>query len=74
MARAARAALVFVSPVFSTRSHAGAAPLGSDRAAALGRLSGALVIALGGMDESRFHALRGRGFHGYVGVDCWLRI
>ena len=72
-ARAARAALVFVSPVFATRSHPDAAALGADQAAELALLSGAPAIALGGMDELRFRALHGRGFYGYAGIDCWLR-
>jgi len=73
-ARAVRSALVFVSPVYPTRSHPDAAALGVDRAARLARVSGALAIALGGVDETRFRALRGRGFYGYAGIDCWIRI
>ena len=72
-ARASGAALVFVSPVFPTRSHPTHAGLGIDRAADLASRSAAIAIALGGMDETRFHALRGRGFDGYAGIDCWIR-
>ncbi len=30
------------------------------------------VIALGGMDERRWHALRPFGVHGWAGIDAWL--
>ena len=68
------AALVFVAPVFETRSHPGRVALGIDRAAELAALSGSPAIALGGMDKARFRELRERGFYGYAGIDCWLRI
>lgn len=67
----AGAALAFVSPVFPTRSHPGRVALGDIEAARLARIAGGGAIALGGMDEERFAALRGP-FHGYAGIDCWL--
>jgi len=74
-AHAARsgAALVFVSPVYPTRSHPGAPALGIDRAAALARCSGVPAIALGGVIEANAPALLQRGFSGWAGIDCWLR-
>lgn len=72
-ARQAGAALAFVAPVFATRSHPGQPALGVDRAADLAARAGCPAIALGGMDRSRFAALRERGFHGFAGIDCWLR-
>jgi thiamine-phosphate pyrophosphorylase len=66
------AALVFVAPVFETRSHPGRAALGIERAAELVALAGCPAIALGGMDQARFRDLRERGFHGFAGIDCWL--
>jgi thiamine-phosphate pyrophosphorylase len=69
----AGAALAFIAPVHATRSHPGRPPLGPERAVELAGLAGCPAIALGGMNESRFLALRERGFHGYAGIDCWLR-
>jgi thiamine-phosphate pyrophosphorylase len=71
-ARESDAALVFIAPVFPTRSHPDRPVLGIDRAAELALIAGCPAIALGGMDESRFLQLRERGFHGFAGIDCWL--
>lgn len=68
-ARRMRADLVFVSPVFDTRSHPGARPLGRMKAAALARIAGVPAIALGGMDLRRFERLH--GFWGWAGIDAW---
>ncbi|MEO7468763.1 MAG: thiamine phosphate synthase [Sphingobium limneticum] len=68
----AGAALLFVSPVHATRSHPGARALGGVR---LGLMIGGLgvpVIALGGMDERRWRALRRLGLHGWAGIDAWM--
>jgi len=70
-ARAAGAALVFVSPVYPTRSHPERPALGVDEAIRLAAIAGCPAIALGGMDELRFHRLDA-AFHGYAGIDCWL--
>ena len=48
---------VLLSPVFATRSHPGGATLGPVRFRLLARRSLAPVIALGGMDGPRAHAL-----------------
>jgi thiamine-phosphate pyrophosphorylase len=56
-ARAAGAALVFLSPAFGTASHPGAAALGPVRWSALARSSGLQVAALGGMDATRVRRL-----------------
>lgn len=72
----ASAALVFVAPVHPTRSHPGGHALGAERAAQLARLSGRPAIALGGMDARRLAELDAAfpgSFHGYAGIDCWLR-
>ncbi len=63
------AALLFVSPVFATRSHPGAPPLGR---AAFHRLVAATrlpVIALGGMDARRARGLR--GLYGWAAIYAW---
>lgn len=66
--------LVFLSPMFATRSHPGWAPLPRMRAAALVRLATAPVIALGGMDANRFRRIARLGFQGWAGIDAWIRI
>jgi thiamine-phosphate pyrophosphorylase len=66
------AALVFVSPIYRTRSHPEAPALGSERAARLARLAGCPAIALGGMTFGRFWEL-GDDFHGWAGIDAWLK-
>lgn len=71
-ARAEGAALVFVSPLFATRSHPNAAPLGADEGERLSRLSGTRAIALGGLNADRFAEISGRGFYGWAGIDAWL--
>ena len=72
-ANQAGAVLAFVAPVFATKSHPGRRPLGPERAVELAALAGCQAIALGGMDVTRFDALGERGFHGFAGIDCWLR-
>lgn len=72
----ADAALAFISPVFPTRSHPGAPALGPARAAELARLAKCPAIAVGGMDRQRFEELASAqpgAFHGYAGIDCWLK-
>ena len=70
-AERAGAAAVFLSPVYPTRSHPGARPLGPDRFALLARRAPLPVIALGGMDAHR--ARRLRGAHGWAAIDAWTR-
>ena len=53
MARRARADAILLSPVFATRSHPGARPLGPLRFRLLAARAGVPVIALGGMDAAR---------------------
>jgi thiamine-phosphate pyrophosphorylase len=59
-----------VSPVHSTRSHPGQAPLGPAKALRIARAAGVPAIALGGMDAHKFARLE--GFHGWAGIDAWL--
>ena len=68
-AEEAGAALVFLSPVFATRSHPGArilGPSGFDAVAAQTQLP---VIALGGMNEARFGELEHA--YGWAAIDAW---
>lgn len=71
-ARASGAALVFVSPVYPTRSHPGRTALGADRAAQIALAGGVPAIALGGMDQAAFEALPRGAFHGWAGIDAWI--
>lgn len=71
-ARASGAALVFVSPVYPTRSHPGRKALGPEQAAVLARASDVPAIALGGMDAAKFALLEREGFHGWAGIGAWL--
>ena len=68
----AGADIMFVSPVYPTRSHPGAPALGPLRAAAIGRGLGLKTIALGGMDPDRFRGLTDLGFQGWAAIDAWL--
>ena len=70
-ARDAGANLVFVSPVFPTRSHPDVVALGPERAAILAALAGCPAIALGGMTFGKFWEL-GPAFHGWAAIDAWL--
>ncbi|HZG09856.1 MAG TPA: thiamine phosphate synthase [Allosphingosinicella sp.] len=65
----ADADLVFLSPVFATRSHARATPLGPGRFALLAHQARAPVIALGGVTAARFRRLGGA--YGWAGIDAW---
>ena len=69
--RRAGADLLFVSPIYPTRSHPGAQALGPLRAAGIGQGLGLTIIALGGMDPARFARLRGLGFQGWAAIDAW---
>jgi thiamine-phosphate pyrophosphorylase len=72
--RATRAgtSILFVSPVFATRSHPGAAAIGPLAAARIGRGLDAAVIALGGMTPRRWRRTRRFGFDGWAAIDAWM--
>lgn len=71
-AERAGADLVFLSPVFPTRSHPGAAALGPARFARLTRLAKVPVVALGGVTAARARSLRGA--YGWAGIDAFQPI
>ena len=73
-ARDEGAALVFVSPVFATRSHPGAPALGEKAAARLAGIAGCPAVALGGVGEREWRRLRALGFAGWAGIDAWLEM
>jgi thiamine-phosphate pyrophosphorylase len=69
----AGADLVFFSPLFETRSHPGAPPLGPVRFGLAVRCLPGPVAALGGMNPARARRLKPLGAAGYAGIDCWVR-
>jgi thiamine-phosphate pyrophosphorylase len=72
-AERAGAALLFLSPVYATRSHPDARPLGLARFAWLARRTSLPVIALGGMDAARGRRLASFGAYGWAAIDAWAR-
>lgn len=65
--------LLFVSPVYATRSHPHARPLGVKQFSQLAALARpAKVIALGGMTRNRARALNTRVAHGWAAIDAFL--
>jgi thiamine-phosphate pyrophosphorylase len=68
-AEQAGAALIFLSPVFETRSHPGAAVLGPERFDELAAQTKLPSLALGGMTEERFGRLRNA--YGWAAIDAW---
>jgi thiamine-phosphate pyrophosphorylase len=65
------AVFAFLSPVFATRSHPGAKPLGLARFAWLARRTALPVIALGGMNAARGKRLASFGAYGWAAIDAW---
>lgn len=68
-AQKAGAKLLFLSPVFATRSHPGARPLGRLRFAMLCQKAQTPVIALGGMTAARFRQIKSLGAYGWAAID-----
>ena len=69
LARRVRADLVFVSPVFATRSHDGAKPMGPVRLGLLVGSDRSRTIALGGMTKSSWSRVRALTLHGWAAID-----
>ena len=65
--------ILFLSPVFATRSHPGQRPIAHIQLRRLVTLCTILhrkpVILLGGMDARRFQHLAGLGAHGWAAID-----
>jgi thiamine-phosphate pyrophosphorylase len=72
-ANRAGAALAFVSPMFATRSHPGRTALSDEEARRIVDRLHCPAIALGGVDERNYAAIKGLGFEGWAGIDAWLR-
>ena len=65
--------VLFLSPMFPTRSHPAWKPLPLLRAAALAQSAESHVVALGGMSPDRFRRIQRLGFSGWAGIDAWIR-
>jgi thiamine-phosphate pyrophosphorylase len=61
--------VLFVSPMFATRSHPGAEALGVRKARRIVQGLPVVAIALGGMDARRFRRMA--GFDGWAAIDAW---
>jgi thiamine-phosphate pyrophosphorylase len=66
-----RTPLIFLSPLNPTTTHPDWEPLPRMRAAALARLSGRRLVALGGMNPKRYRAIRSLGFIGWAGISAF---
>lgn len=71
MAEAVGARLLFLSPVFPTRSHPDGPGLGPEGFASLAAQTDLPVVALGGMNAARANELTGA--YGWAGIDAWLQ-
>jgi thiamine-phosphate pyrophosphorylase len=65
-----RASLLFVSPVFATRSHPGQPVLRRLGFSRIARHALQPVVALGGMDAARFRRMRPLGAYGWAAIDA----
>ncbi|WP_155264258.1 thiamine phosphate synthase [Sphingomonas segetis] len=66
-----RTPLILLSPIFPTPSHPDWPPIPRMRAAALARLAGRRLIALGGMDARKFARIENLGFRGWAGISAF---
>ena len=71
-ALAGGASLIFLAPIYPTRSHPGRPPLTPAAARQIIDVCGVPVIALGGMNRARFAEREMDGFYGWAGIDAWL--
>jgi thiamine-phosphate pyrophosphorylase len=66
-----RTPLILLSPLYRSASHPDWPPLPRMRAAALARLGGRRLFALGGMTAQRFARIRPFGFQGWAGIGAF---
>ena len=67
----ARTPLLLLSPIYPTTSHPDWKPLPRLRSAALARLGGRYLVALGGMDERKFRRVEPLGFQAWAGISAF---
>jgi thiamine-phosphate pyrophosphorylase len=65
--------LIFLSPVFATRSHPGQSSLGAIRFGLTIAGRSRRIIALGGMTSHRFQRLKPFGAYGWAAIDALTR-
>jgi thiamine-phosphate pyrophosphorylase len=63
--------LILLSQIFPTSSHPDWKPIPRMRAAALARLGGRRLLALGGMDARKFARVRKLGFQAWAGISAF---
>ena len=66
-----RTPMILLSPLYPTRSHPDWKALPRMRAAALARLGGRNLFALGGMDAPKFARIERLGFKGWAGISAF---
>jgi len=66
-----KADMIFVSPIFATKSHPNVAPLGLRELSKIIRASKIPIFALGGVDEKNINSLRKLGVAGFGGIDLF---
>ena len=64
--------LIFLSPICRTQSHPQREPLSRELARRIIAACPVPVIALGGMNRTRFDERSSDGFYGWAGIDAWL--
>ena len=65
--------MVFLSPLFSTRSHPGQRTLGMVRFAQLARIAAPMkIIALGGLTRNRARTVLHGAVYGWAGIDAFM--
>lgn len=71
LAKRIGADLIFVSPVFETRSHPGARAIGAIRLGLIARNMRSRTIALGGMTAPRAKSLSALKIYGWAAIDAF---
>ena len=66
-----RTPLILLSPIYPTSTHPGWPPIPRMRAAALARLGGKRLFALGGMSAKKFKRVERLGFQGWAGISAF---
>lgn len=66
-----RTPMILLSPIHPTSSHPEWKAIPRMRAAAMARLAGRRLIALGGMTEKRYLRIRPLGFQGWAGISAF---
>ena len=65
--------LLFVSPIFATKSHPNIAPLGLMQLSKIIRASKVPVFALGGVNEKNIHTLERLGAQGFGAIEMFCK-